>query len=242
MKQAITVAGFHSTQAVLEQSPEHVLKVWYRDTLQAERFAAIAQLCTEHGIAREAVKASKLDRHYALNQGVLAWCRPPAWCSFAWLEERSQQPSIRLLLLDRIHDPHNLGACLRTAEACGVDCVVLSRQCAPLSSTVAKVASGAMHRLPLLQHALPRTITMLRDHHVQVFGTSLESTIPYWDMPHHTAGAIVLGNEHSGIRHEVIKQCTATMHIPMLGKVESLNVSVSAGVLLYEMVRKSRGL
>jgi 23S rRNA (guanosine2251-2'-O)-methyltransferase len=147
-----------------------------------------------------------------------------------------------LLVLDQVQDPHNLGACLRTADGAGVDAVVAPRdRAAGLTPVVHKVASGAAQTVPFFQVTnLARTLRLLRDRDIWIVGAADEADSALYEADLTGPLALVLGAEESGLRRLTREHCDLLVSIPMCGRVSSLNVSVAAGVLLYE-ARRQRG-
>lgn len=142
----------------------------------------------------------------------------------------------RFIILDGIEDPHNLGAILRTAEATKLTAIIISKKNqVPLNATVAKVSSGAIEHVPIiLVSNINQTIKKLKDHHIWVIGTDGNTDQTYEDIPKNESTAIVLGNEGSGIRPLVKQNCDYLVKIPMYGKINSLNVSVAAALMMYQ--------
>lgn len=149
-------------------------------------------------------------------------------------------PPLLLLVLDAIQDPHNLGACLRSADAAGADAVIVPRHgAAGLGPTVSKVAAGAAETLPLVTVAnLSRVLSWLSDYSVTVIGTCDEADESLFDCDLTGPVAIVMGAEHKGLRRGVIGRCDKIVSLPMRGEVASLNVSVATGICLYEVLRQ----
>jgi 23S rRNA (guanosine2251-2'-O)-methyltransferase len=146
-----------------------------------------------------------------------------------------------LLILDSIQDTHNVGAILRTAECCGVDGIILTKHnSAPINETVAKTSAGATEYVKLCQvNNLAQTLTRIKDEGFWVAGSTLsEGSKNYTEVDYKIPLAIVLGNEEKGIRRLTIDNCDMLINIPMKGKIQSLNVSVSAGVILFEILRQ----
>jgi 23S rRNA (guanosine2251-2'-O)-methyltransferase len=145
-----------------------------------------------------------------------------------------------VVILDGVEDPHNLGAVLRTAECAGVDGVfVPERRAAGLTETVAKASAGAIEHVPVARATnLSRLIDQLKERNVWVVGTAADAQINYTDWDWTRASAIVMGSEGSGLHRLVRERCDALVRIPVLGHIESLNVSVAAGIILYEAVRQ----
>ncbi len=151
-------------------------------------------------------------------------------------------PETLLLVLDGVQDPHNLGACLRTADAAGVDAVIASKHgAAGLGPTVSKVAAGAAESLPFAAVTnMARTLGWLGDYGVNVVGTSDSAEHSLYDTDLRGPLALVMGREHSGLKANVAERCTRLVRLPMAGSVSSLNVSVATGICLYEALRQRR--
>ncbi|MFI3253038.1 MAG: 23S rRNA (guanosine(2251)-2'-O)-methyltransferase RlmB [Eubacteriales bacterium] len=156
-------------------------------------------------------------------------------------EERGEKPF--LLLCDELTDPHNLGAVIRTADASGCHGVIIpKRRSASLTAIVAKVSAGAIAHVPVARVSnITSTIKELQDAGIWVFGATMEGTTKLYDADLKNACAIVIGNEGSGLGRLVAESCDFLVTIPMCGKINSLNASVAAGVLLYEGVRQRQG-
>ena len=144
------------------------------------------------------------------------------------------------LVLDQVQDPHNLGACLRTADAVGVHGIIITKDnSAAITPTVCKVASGAAETVPVYQITnLARVLRWLKEQNIWIMGAAGEATQTVYDMQLDMPLAIVMGTEGTGMRHLTRQHCDFLVKIPMVGQVESLNVSVAAGVLLYETLRQ----
>lgn len=245
MAKAEAVFGLHTVQTLLTHHPETVLDLFVLNSREDERLAQVLVLAKQHGLAVQAVAREKLDQLAAStqHQGVVARARPlPARDDRDLLQlvEGLQVPPL-LLVLDNVTDPHNLGACLRTAEAAGVHGVVVTRdKSASLTPVARKTASGAAETLPFFQVTnLARALTQLADAGVWRVGTALTPTAkPLYDTKLTGPLAIVMGAEGSGMRRLTRESCDELVFIPMLGQVQSLNVSVATGVVLYEAVRQ----
>lgn len=174
----------------------------------------------------------------AIHQGVVADVSDYQYYD---LEKVYQQNKTnRFIILDEITDPHNLGAILRTAEAAGIDAIIVSkRQQAPLNATVAKVSSGAIEHVPVIAVSnLNNTILKLKKMNFIIVGTDGSAEVSYQEMPKEQNIAVILGSEGSGIRPLVKSNCDLLVKIPMYGKINSLNVSVAGALLMYEMIKK----
>jgi 23S rRNA (guanosine2251-2'-O)-methyltransferase len=144
------------------------------------------------------------------------------------------------LVLDGVQDPHNLGACLRTADAAGVRAVIMPKaRTAPLSATVSKVASGAAEHIPVIQVTnLARTLRQMQEAGIWIIGTADDAGCSLYGADFKRAVALVMGGEGAGLRENTRQHCDLLVRIPMAGSVESLNVSVAAGICLFEAVRQ----
>lgn len=201
---------------------------------------AIIAKCKQKGILIKEVSPQKMDYLCggAVHQGVAVMIASHKYCEvsdiLALAEERKEPPFI--IICDEIEDPHNLGAIIRTAEACGVHGIIIpERRSASLNMTVAKSASGALEYMLVARVTnIPNTIDMLKENGVWVYGADMGGS------DRHTfdfkgASAIVIGNEGKGIGRLVAKKCDGIVSLPMYGKINSLNASVAAGVLMYEV-------
>lgn len=206
---------------------------------------AIIAKCRAKGILIKEVSPQKLDYYCggANHQGVAVMFAAQEYATvgdiFASAEERNQKPFI--IICDEIEDPHNLGAIVRTAEACGVHGIIIpKRRSASLNATVAKAASGALEYMPVARVTnIASTIDELKRRGVWVFGADMDGE-DYTETDFDIPCAIVIGNEGSGIGALTAKKCDKIISLPMCGKINSLNASVAAGVLMYEVVRKRR--
>lgn len=206
----------------------------------------IVRLARESGAIVETVARSKIEaaargfRH----QGVLAYTSPVDYMPLDELLEaaRAKSDAPFLLLLDELEDPHNLGAILRTADAVGVDGVLIPRRrSCPLSATVAKTSAGAVEYVPVARIGnIAQTIKALKDEGFWIIGADMDGTTDYFDADLTGATVLVVGSEGRGISRIVRDNCDILVKIPMLGKINSLNVSVAGAVLMYESLRQRR--
>lgn len=246
MKDLSPVSGIHSVRAALKFGSEGVAELWLERTRRDRRLAEVAELARQAGVKVRQVDRDELDgsAEGANHQGVLAWVRVPAARSeqdLATLLDALQEPPF-LLLLDEIQDPHNLGACLRTAEAVGVQAVIAPRDNAVgLTPVVCKVASGAAETLPYFQVTnLVRVMEELKERGIWLTGTAGEADIDLYAADLTGPLGLVMGSEGQGLRRLTRERCDRLVRLPMRGQVESLNVSVAAGVCLYEALRQRR--
>ena len=237
--------GFHAVTVRLKTAPESIAEIHVDTTRRDARMRQFVLRAQEAGAK---VIDSDADRLAALagnprHQGVVA--RVSALAARHSLDEvldGVEGPPL-VLVLDGVTDPHNLGACLRVADGAGAHAVVAPKDHAVgLNATVAKVASGAAETVPYLMVTnLARTLAELKDRDIRVIGTSEDAERTLYDVDLRGPVALVLGAEGAGMRQLTKKTCDELVRIPMQGAVESLNVSVAAGVCLYEAMRQRRG-
>ncbi|ANF58579.1 23S rRNA (guanosine(2251)-2'-O)-methyltransferase RlmB [Halotalea alkalilenta] len=243
------VYGVHSVEALLSVENDRVeppRQLWIQEGDAGERLAQLCAIASERGIdiqrsSREALDAVAQGGNH---QGVVAFCPPlvaEAEQSLLWrLDDwREARPAL-LLVLDGVTDPHNLGACLRCVDAAGAHGVIVAKdRAAPLNATVRKVASGAAEAVPVYQVTnLARTLETLRSQGVWVYGTAGEATQSLFEVDLRGPCALVMGAEGKGLRRLTRERCDALVKLPMAGRVSSLNVSVAAGIGLFEAVRQ----
>ena len=241
------VGGWHAVLALLERAPERVLDIWIDRARKGERREQLLKAAKNAGIKVQEATSEALDTRLGddRHQGVVARCRAPAERTEVelpeFLEGLKQAPL--LLVLDGVQDPHNLGACLRSADAAGVHAVILPRDnAAPITPVVRKVASGAAETVPVFRVTnLARVLDMLKNAGVWLVGASGDGDKRIYDMDLQGPVALVLGAEEKGMRRLTRDKCDFLAHIPMAGSVESLNVSVATGICLFEAVRQRSG-
>lgn len=198
---------------------------------------------------KKKIKVSKLspqkfkEHEKGLNtQGVIAFINDlKLWSVDDLIKVSKQSDSPRILIIDEVQDTHNMGAIFRSAEASGVNGVIVTqRNTAPLNETVEKTSAGAISHLRIAQVSnLFQAMEKLKENGFWIFGSSLgKNSTEYTKHNYDGAVAIVIGNEEKGIRKSVAENCDHLVNIPMLGKTQSLNVSVATGILLYEIVRQ----
>lgn len=241
------VAGWHSVTAVLNQRPDSVQRIWLQSGRGDERAEKLAQLARQCGVTVKNVSRSELDREAGelRHQGVIAWVQASAPGNQNDLDmhlDTLESPPL-LLILDGVEDPRNLGACLRTADAAGVDAVITPRdRSAGLTSAARKTAAGAAETVPIFQVSnLARCMRGLQDRGIWLVGLAGEAESSLYTADLKGPMALVLGAEGQGLRRLSRESCDQLVKIPMSGTVESLNVSVAAAVCIYEAVRQ-RGL
>jgi 23S rRNA (guanosine2251-2'-O)-methyltransferase len=236
--------GIHAVRVLLSRHPQRVRRVLLGAGRDAGRLAEIRALAQRAGVQVGTVDDATLDRLAAgeRHQGVVAEVQPRAGDPETQLEEAleaaGQAPL--LLVLDGVQDPHNLGACLRSADAAGVAAVIVPRdRAAGLTPVVRKVAAGAAETVPLVAVVnLARTLRDLKERGIWLVGTDDAADRTLYEADLKGPVALVLGSEGEGLRRLTRECCDQLVAIPMAGAVESLNVSVATGVALFEAVRQ----
>jgi 23S rRNA (guanosine2251-2'-O)-methyltransferase len=232
-------------RAVIEaiKSGQEMESIYIQRGLRGELFHELRELMNEYQLSAQLVPVEKLNRLTAKNhQGVVAFISPITYQQIEdiipAIYEKGETPLI--LVLDGVTDPHNLGACLRTADAAGVHAVVAPRDRAVgLNTTVQRVACGAAESVPYLMVTnLARTMRELKDRDLWLVGTDDTATQSIHQTDGKRSMAWVMGAEGEGMRRLTRETCDELVTIPMLGSVESLNVSVATAVCLYETVRQ----
>ncbi|KPP98206.1 23S rRNA (guanosine(2251)-2'-O)-methyltransferase RlmB [Marinobacter sp. HL-58] len=237
------IFGWHAVEAVLKREPERLQQVWIQTGREDRRVKTVTDALNELGVRWQVVHRKELDQRVAgVHQGIVAAVSESReWSEddlFAMLAASGKPPF--LLILDGVTDPHNLGACLRTADAVGVQAVVVPKdKSASLSPTVRKVACGAAETVPLVRVTnLARFMRTIRDDGVWLIGTAGEADSTLYQADFTGPVALVMGAEGKGMRRLTREHCDLLINIPMLGHVDSLNVSVATGVCLYEALRQ----
>jgi 23S rRNA (guanosine2251-2'-O)-methyltransferase len=244
MSELTVIFGLHAVRTLLQQRPERAVLLILQKDRKDSRVNALVQLAQERSIKTEWREARELDRLAGdpHHQGACLQIRTAGSLGEGALDDlldATATPPL-LLVLDGVQDPHNLGACLRTADAAGVTAVIVPKdRAAGLSATVRKVASGAAETVPLIQVTnLARTLRWLKERQIWVVGTDDQAPHDLYATRLTGPLAVVLGAEGTGLRRLTRETCDALVRIPMRGVVESLNVSVATGVLLYEALRQ----
>jgi 23S rRNA (guanosine2251-2'-O)-methyltransferase len=236
--------GLHAVRALLERRPETVLTAKVlRDA--SGKLAELASVLAARGIALERVSRADLDRlaDGGVHQGVVVEVAAAAEFSIGDFEslvlERGR--ALRLLVLDGVEDPRNLGACLRTADAAGIDAVVVPRdRSAKLTPAAVKTSTGAAETVPVYRAPnLARALTWLKEAGIWVVGADAEAPRSLYETKLAPPVAMVLGGEGRGVRRLTRDLCDEVVYIPMSGTVESLNVSVATGIVLFELKRQA---
>lgn len=238
------VKGFHAVQTLLKVNPQRFDALYAAKERKDQRMQKMTALAKQQGVQVKWVAKDKLDELCEENhQGVVAELKPGKSYGEKDLEkivgETEGHPLI--LVLDGVTDPHNLGACLRTADAAGVHAVVVPKDnSASLNDVARKVASGAAETVPLIAVTnLARSIGKLQELGLWVTGTAGEAKVSHYQADLRGPRVIVMGAEGKGMRRLTRECCDELVKIPMCGEVSSLNVSVATGVILFEVCRQN---
>ncbi|MEB5995022.1 23S rRNA (guanosine(2251)-2'-O)-methyltransferase RlmB [Serratia ureilytica] len=237
------IYGIHAVKALLERDPQRFLEVFILKGREDRRLQPLIAELEATGIVIQVANRQWLDDKVegAVHQGIIARVREGRQYQendLPCLLESVETPF--LLVLDGVTDPHNLGACLRSADAAGVHAVIVPRdRSAQLNATAKKVACGAAENVPLIRVTnLARTLRLLQEMNVWVVGTAGEADHTLYQSKMTGSMALVMGAEGEGMRRLTREHCDELISIPMAGTVSSLNVSVATGICLFEAVRQ----
>jgi 23S rRNA (guanosine2251-2'-O)-methyltransferase len=242
------IFGFHAINTLLKSQPERISKLFQQAGREDKRIQEMIRLAEDQHIPVQSLSKSQCDEWSkgGVHQGVLAEIKiaralgeRDLWALLNQRMESVSRPPF-LLILDGVQDPHNLGACLRSANAAGVDAVIIPEdRSASMTPIVRKVAAGAAEMTPLIAVTnLATTLEKLKKTGVWCHGLDQSGTQLIYDTILTGALALVLGAEGKGLRRLTKERCDALIAIPMAGSVSSLNVSVAAGICLFEALRQ----
>ncbi|KOO16160.1 23S rRNA methyltransferase [Vibrio xuii] len=237
------IYGIHAVKAVLEREPERFIEAFVLKGRQDDRLMPILNDLQVCGVSIQQMTRKTLDdkARGANHQGIMARVKPAKQLNENDLDDiLAKHDAPLLLVLDGVTDPHNLGACLRNADAAGVAAVIVPKdKSANITATVSKVACGAAESVPLVRVTnLARTMRSLQEQGIWFVGTAGEATHDIYQAKLTGPLAIVMGAEGDGMRRLTRETCDDLIKIPMAGSVSSLNVSVASGVCLFEAVRQ----
>lgn len=238
------IYGMHAVTALLQNPHRQVRQLIVANDRQDQRMSKLLELAAKKSVAVESMGMQKINQRFpdATHQGVVALATAlPEFNESHLLEllAACTQPAL-ILILDGVTDPHNLGACLRSADAAGVDFVIIPKdKNASITPVVSKVACGAAESIPLVRVTnLVRAMEIIKQEGVWIYGAAGEAANSLYKIDYRASVAIVMGAEGEGMRRLTREHCDDLFALPMLGSVESLNVSVATGVSLYEVVRQ----
>ena len=235
----------YGLRSVIEaiDSQETLSKVYLQRGLTGASSYELIKKLKKKSIEISYVPVEKLNRLTPKNhQGVVATISPIKFLSISDLSDliESKPKSISLLILDQLSDVRNFGAIVRTAECTAIDCIVIqSSGSAPVNGDTIKTSSGAIFNVPICKVPhIKDAIFLIKQHYIKIFGASEKAENNIYQTQFGKSQAIIMGSEGKGLSSSVIKLCDELIRIPLLGKIESLNVSVACGTILYEMVRQ----
>lgn len=242
-----TAYGIHAVDVILRRSPERIISLSIQSDRNDKRIQGLLSLAQNQGVAVDRVTKADLDEMVSeRHQGVVAVIKPRQ--ANGGVAERDLSSYLKgidcplVLVLDGVTDPHNLGACLRSADAAGVAAVIVPKDnSAELNAVARKVASGAADVIPLVRVTnLARTLRSLKELGIWIVGTTGEADTLVYDQDLSIPTALVMGAEGPGMRRLTTEACDFLVKLPMAGDVSSLNVSVATGICLFEAVRQRR--
>lgn len=239
------IYGRNPVQEKLQQEPEKIEKIYLRDGLKGSFVSDIYSLASQNRIPVVQVPGRKLLELIGRvnDQGIVATIAPISYSEFEeWLDEITPDPSVSILVLDEIEDPHNFGAILRTAAAAGFSAVLVPKhRQAPVNAVVYKTSAGTAGRIPIVRVGnLNMAIRELKEKGFWIAGLDQHGDKPLWEQKFDVPMAFVIGNEGHGMRQKTGELCDFLLSIPMSNDVESLNASVSAALVCYEWRRQKK--
>ena len=246
------IYGIHAVDSLLRQNPKSVQRLWVQQGREDKRIGSLVELAQNQGVPVAREPRQDLDGMVSgRHQGVVAETldapvHADGAASNLWSEEDllravdNKEGPMLILVLDGVTDPHNLGACLRSADAAGVDAVVVPKdRSADLNPVSRKVACGAAEVVPFVKVTnISRTLQALQQRGVWLYGTAGESDKSLYDSDLTASMALIMGGEGGGMRRLTREQCDFLVRLPMAGSVSSLNVSVATGICLFEVLRQ----
>lgn len=242
--QDIYIHGIHAVAALLKNPKREILTFYVNQDRSDQRIQTLIELADARSIPTINLSLTQINQRFPdlTHQGVVACAKAlPAYQEkdLNGLIASAKSPSL-ILILDGITDPHNFGACLRTADAAGVDFVIVPKdKSAPITPVVTKVACGATETVPTLRVTnLVRSFHVLKEAGIWIYGAALSTNHTLYDLDYKTSTALVMGSEGNGLRRLTREHCDDLFSIPLAGQVESLNVSVATGICLYEVTRQ----
>ena len=223
------VEGFHLTEEALKKK-DLVKSLIVREGVDIPEewdAADVPQFSITAAVAKEISETEH-------SQGIFAHCAQPEFA------ENEQQQWTKLLLIDAVQDPGNIGTMIRTASASGIDAVILGKGCAdPFNPKTVRSAQGSHFQIPVVKGELSEWIGQLKEKSIPVFGTSLQNATPVHEAESQESFALIVGNEGSGVAPELLMKTDQNLVVPLYGSAESLNVAVATGILLYSLVAKN---
>jgi 23S rRNA (guanosine2251-2'-O)-methyltransferase len=238
----LTIQGFHAVREALEASPRRIRKILLAQGKLDARTRELIALARTHRIPVYREPRERFSR-FGQHQGVVAELIGFEWRELENLLAEAPKPEF-FLALDQVEDPRNLGAVLRTADGAGVHGVVVpERRTAPPSEVAVSASAGALFHSPMARVTnLSEALSLLKERGLWVVGLAAEAPKPWYSFDFRSPVALVVGSEGKGLRPRVAAHCDELVSLPQRGKVRSLNLSVAAGIVLYEVVRQRMAL
>ena len=235
------IVGRHAVKSAIESGHE-INKVLIQEGINKSQISSILKLCKENKIVTQTVPKSKIDYLSDVpHQGILAQIAPYEYKGLEdFISETDNDKLKTVMILDGLEDPHNLGSIIRTADAIGIDAIMIpKRRSVSLNQTVAKASTGAIEHVPVIRVTnLNHAIDRLKEVGYWIAGTDAKHSVDYRKMDAGMNLGIVIGSEGEGMSRLVKDKCDFLIHLPMIGHVNSLNASVAASLLMYEVYRK----
>lgn len=238
------IFGIHAVAALIEKHPERVIYLLVAEERGDKKMAELLKRSRQQGIEVRQASRAELDgvTKQGNHQGIAAFCEKPKTYDESDIKSFLSEidgPAF-LLILDGVQDPHNLGACFRTADAAGVHAIIAPKDKATgITPVVSKVACGAAEVVPFIQVTnLARTMDILKEEGIWIYGAAGEAQTSIYQIDFKGNIAVVMGAEGEGMRRLTREKCDGLFQIPMYGTVSSLNVSVATGISLFEVVRQ----
>ena len=223
------VEGFHLTEEALKKK-ELVKSLIVREGVDIPTDWNVDDVPMYSVTAAVAKEISETEH----SQGIFAHCAQPEFT------EEEQQTWSKLLLIDAVQDPGNIGTMIRTASASGIDAVILGKGCAdPFNPKTVRSAQGSHFQIPVVRGELPEWTAQLKERSISLFGTALFNSTPVHEVESQEAFALIVGNEGSGVDPVLLQKADQNLMVPLYGEAESLNVAVATGILLYSLVPKN---
>lgn len=244
MSESVWVYGINAVEGQLDSDSQRIIEVWVDQRSTNPRLREVVSKLEAQGFAIQRVSAASLERHVGQgrHQGIAIRCKSKSLFDETALPELAAAAGDKalFLILDQVQDPHNLGACIRSAAAVGATAVVFPKdRAAGITVVVERAAAGAVERMQLVAATnLARAIELLQKSGVWCYGLALEGKQSLYKLDMRGPIGLVMGAEGDGLRELTRKRCDDLIHIPMAGSVESLNVSVAAGICLFEAQRQ----
>ena len=237
------VCGINAVNEIISIRPSSVTTLFIEDD-KGKRIQELDQLAKQNNIEVVLQDSSFFQKNFSEmnHQSVAIICHKRLEENENFLENLFEKKNLLLLILEHITDPHNVGACIRTAAAAGVDAIIVpkNRSC-HLTPTVRKISSGGAELIPFVVVTnIVRTINKLKSEGVMIYGTDMEASKLHNEISYSNKSALIIGSEEKGLKRLTLENCDEIIKIKMPGRIESLNASVSTGIMLFQMISQKR--